>query len=169
MGSVHSFTIKGDIQPDNSITLALTFLQKVAWRLKIELCDYFFFGFCWFRLALFRLAGLHFISDRFASDKNWQSNKVKLWKFNSSMSWQKTLWSIFRWTFKWPGSWDSWLAKKSDTKDEDDRLFSFPMMKTFFLRRRIWLSTRRLVKHRKEAETLVEHLDYLVYSEREKG
>ena len=43
------------------------------------------------------------------------------------------------------------------------------MMKTFFLKLADTIIHLRLVKHRKEAETLVEHLDYDRYSEQRKA
>ena len=47
-------------------------------------------------------------------------------------------------------------------------LFSFPWWETFFLQTADTI-VLRLVKHRKEAETLVEHLDYDRYSDQRKA
>ena len=60
------------------------------------------------------------------------------------------------------------MAKKTDTEDEANRYF-ISHDEDFLSETADTIVHLRLVKHRKEAETLVEHLDYDRYSEQIKA
>ena len=60
------------------------------------------------------------------------------------------------------------MAKKTDTEDEQTVIF-ISHDEDFLSETADTIVHLRLVKHRKEAETLVEHLDYESYSDQRKA
>lgn len=164
------FTIKGDIQSDLQ---SLAYIpQKLAEHLKKRsLHDYFFLDSADLDYSiLYRLAEeLHFASDRFASDQEigslsgGEALKVQLIHelakpFDilfldepsndldlETIDWLKGQIQKMRQTVIFISHDEEFLSQTADT-----------------------IIHLRLVKHRKEAETLVEHLDYDSYSDQRK-
>ena len=166
-----TFTIKGDIQSDYQ---SLAYIpQKLPKELKnISLHDYFFlYSIDLDYSILYRLAEeLHFDSDRFASDQEigslsgGESLKIQLIHELAkpfeilfldepsndldleTVDWLKRQIQKVRQTVIFISHDEDFLSETADT-----------------------IVHLRLVKHRKEAETLVEHLDYDRYSEQRKA
>ena len=165
------FTIRGDIQSDIQ---SLAYLpQKLSEELKkMTLHDYFFLNSIDLDYSiLYRLAEeLHFDSDRFASDQEigslsgGESLKIQLIHELAkpfeilfldepsndldleTVDWLKGQIRKIRQTVIFISHDEDFLSETADT-----------------------IVHLRLVKHRKEAETLVEHLDYDRYSEQRKA
>ena len=166
-----TFTIKGEIQSDYQ---SLAYIpQKLPKELKnISLHDYFFlYSIDLDYSILYRLAEeLHFDSDRFASDQEigslsgGESLKIQLIHELAkpfeilfldepsndldleTVDWLKRQIQKMRQTVIFISHDEDFLSETADT-----------------------IVHLRLVKHRKEAETLVEHLDYDRYSEQRKA
>ena len=165
------FTIRGDIQSDHQ---SLAYIpQKLSEELKKKtLHDYFFLDFIDLDYSvLYRLAEeLHFDSDRFASDQEigslsgGESLKIQLIHELAkpfeilfldepsndldleTVDWLKGQIRKIRQTVIFISHDEDFLSETADT-----------------------IVHLRLVKHRKEAETLVEHLDYDRYSDQRKA
>ena len=165
------FTIKGDIQSDHQ---SLAYIpQKLPEELKKKtLHDYFFLDSIDLDYSiLYRLAEeLHFDSDRFASDQEIGSlsggEALKIQLIHEfvkpfeilfldepsndldleTVNWLKRQIQKMRQTVIFISHDEDLLSETADT-----------------------IVHLRLVKHRKEAETLVEHLDYDCYSEQRKA
>lgn len=165
------FTIKGDIQSDYQ---SLAYIpQKLPEELKKKsLHDYFFLNFADLDYSiLYRLAEeLHFDSDRFASNQEIGSlsggEALKIQLIHElakpfeilfldepsndldleTVDWLKGQIRKIRQTVIFISHDEDFLSETADT-----------------------IVHLRLVKHRKEAETLVEHLDYDCYSEQRKA
>ena len=165
------FTIKGDIQSDYQSLAYIS--QKLPEELKKKsLHDYFFLDTIDLDYSvLYRLAEeLHFDSDRFASDQEigslsgGESLKIQLIHELAkpfeilfldepsndldleTVDWLKRQIQKMRQTVIFISHDEDFLSETADT-----------------------IVHLRLVKHRKEAETLVEHLDYDRYSEQRKA
>ena len=172
MGEAFSdFTIRGDIQSDHQ---SLAYIpQKLSEELKKKtLHDYFFFDTVDLDYSvLYRLAEeLQFDSDRFASDQEIGSlsggEALKIQLIHElakpfevlfldepsndldleTVDWLKSQIRKIRQTVIFISHDEDFLSETADT-----------------------IVHLRLVKHRKEAETLVEHLDYDSYSEQRKA
>lgn len=169
--ALYDFTIKGNIQSDYQ---SLAYIpQKLPEELKnMTLHDYFFLDSADLDYSiLYRLAEeLHFDSDRFASDQEigrlsgGESLKIQLIHELSkpfeilfldepsndldfeTVDWLKGQIRKIRQTVIFISHDEDFLSQTADT-----------------------IVHLRLVKHRKEAETLVEHLDYDRYSEQRKA
>ena len=165
------FTIKGEIQSDLQ---ALAYIpQKLPEELKQKtLHDYFFLDSIYLDYSiLYRLAEeLHFDSDRFASDQEIGSlsggEALKIQLIHEltkpfdilfldepsndldleTIDWLKSQIQKMRQTVIFISHDEDFLSQTADT-----------------------IIHLRLVKHRKEAETLVEHLDYDSYSDHRKA
>ena len=165
------FTIKGEIQSDLQ---ALAYIpQKLPEELKQKtLHDYFFLDSIYLDYSiLYRLAEeLHFDSDRFASDQEIGSlsggEALKIQLIHEltkpfdilfldepsndldleTIDWLKSQIQKMRQTVIFISHDEDFLSQTADT-----------------------IIHLRLIKHRKEAETLVEHLDYDSYSDQRKA
>ena len=62
------------------------------------------------------------------------------------------------------GSGDLWLAPADDPNEPPKPSYLFPIMKIFLTQTADTIIHLRQIKHRKEAETIVEHLGYQDYS-----
>lgn len=165
------FTIKGNIQSDYQ---SLAYIpQKIPENLKKKtLHDYFFLDPADLDYnILYRLAEeLHFDSDRFASDQNigslsgGESLKIQL---------IHELAKPFEILFLDEPSNDldletvDWL--KNQIQKTRQTVIFISHDEEFLSQTADTIVHLRLVKHRKEAETLVEHLDYDRYSEQRKA
>ena len=165
------FTIRGDIQSDHQLLAYIP--QKLPEELKKKtLHDYFFLDTVDLDYSiLYRLAEeLHFDRDRFASDQDigslsgGESLKIQLIHelgkpFEilfldepsndldlETVNWLKNQIQKIRQTVIFISHDEDFLSETADT-----------------------IVHLRLVKHRKEAETLVEHLDYDCYSEQSRA
>ena len=165
------FTIKGEIQSDLQ---SLAYIpQKLAENLKNRtLHDYFFLDPADLDYSLlYRLAEeLHFDSDRFASDQ-----KIGSLSGGEALKVQliHELSKPFEVLFLDEPSNDldletvSWLKKQIQQSKQIVIFISHD--EDFLSQTADTIIHLRLVKHRKEAETLVEHLDYDCYSEQRKA
>ena len=165
------FTIKGEIQSDLQ---SLAYIpQKLAENLKNRtLHDYFFLDLADLDYSLlYRLAEeLHFDSDRFASDQ-----KIGSLSGGEALKVQliHELSKPFEVLFLDEPSNDldletvSWLKKQIQQSKQIVIFISHD--EDFLSQTADTIIHLRLVKHRKEAETLVEHLDYDCYSEQRKA
>ncbi|WP_311515289.1 ATP-binding cassette domain-containing protein [uncultured Streptococcus sp.] len=165
------FTIRGDIQSDYQ---SLAYIpQKLPEELKKRsLHDYFFLDSLDLDYSiLYRLAEeLHFDSDRFASDQNIGSlsggEALKIQLIHE-------LAKPFEILFLDEPSNDldletvDWL--KSQIQKTRQTVLFISHDEDFLSQTADTIVHLRLVKHRKEAETLVEHLDYEHYSEQRKA
>ena len=165
------FTIKGDIQSDHQ---SLAYIpQKLPEELKKKtLHDYFFLDSIDLDYSvLYRLAEeLHFDSDRFASDQEigslsgGEALKVQL---------IHELAKPFEILFLDEPSNDldletvDWI--KSQIRKMKQTVIFISHDEDFLAQTADTIVHLRLVKHRKEAETLVEHLDYDSYSDQRKA
>ena len=165
------FTIRGDIQSDFQ---SLAYIpQKLAVNLKNRtLHDYFFLDSADLDYSLlYRLAEeLHFDSDRFASDQEIGSlSGGEALKIQLIHEFAKPFEILF---LDEPSNdldieMVDWL-KKQIRKIRQTVIF-ISHDEDFLSQTADTIIHLRLVKHRKEAETLVEHLDYDCYSEQRKA
>ena len=169
--SLPDFTIRGDIQSDNQ---SLAYIpQKLPEELKKRsLYDYFFLDSLDLDYSiLYRLAEeLHFDGERFASDQEIGSlsggEALKIQLIHE-------LAKPFEILFLDEPSNDldletvDWL--KSQIRKIRQTVIFISHDEDFLSQTADTIVHLRLVKHRKEAETLVEHLDYDCYSEQRKA
>ena len=172
MGEVlPDFTIRGDIQSDHQ---SLAYIpQKLPEELKKKsLHDYFFLDFADLDYSiLYRLAEeLHFDSNRFASNQEIGSlsggEALKIQLIHE-------LAKPFEILFLDEPSNDLDLETVDWLKDQIRKILQTVIFishdEDFLSETADTIVHLRLVKHRKEAETLVEHLDYDSYSEQRKA